>query len=453
MAHKPEQGPSAEPVRGPRARAERYRPVWPGEPGRHPFTRGVHGSTCTGRPWTTRQHMGSGTVVEAGARHRQLIANGATELSVAFDLPTRRGYDSDMPPARGEVGVAGVAVDSVDDMRVLFGGVPLDRVSTSLEICAPAAVLLLLYQLVGEEQGVVGTELAGAVHNDILEEYVAGGTGIFPPGPSLRLVADTLAYCRTEIPRWTAISVSGDRMARAGASPAEEVAFTLSNGIEYVRAAVAAGTAVDLVAPRLSFSFAARSTLLEEVATLRAARRIWARVMRERLAARDPRSWLLRSTARQYGADLVTATADPFTGSCVVESMTHDIESAAQQVMGAVRKSGGALAAIERGFWTRDTAQDFRAGETEHGGARRQAGTAGPVDPAVETRQAERIAKLRAWREDRRVRDGMNRMRTAATGAGNVLHPMKDALAAGATVGEVCDALREVWGTYTPADT
>src|SRR5579859_6101959 len=252
-----------------------------GEPGRYPFTRGVYPTMYTERPWTMRQYAGFGTAAESNARYKQLLANGTMGLSVAFDLPTQMGYDSDDPVAAGEVGKVGVAIDSIEDMRTLFGGIPLDRVSTSMTINAPASILLLLYQLVGEEQGVAPAALTGTIQNDILKEYIARGTYIFPPEPSLRLVADVFGYCKREIPKWNTISISGYHMAEAGATPAQEIAFTLADGVAYVRAALESGLDVDEFAPRLSFFFVARTTLLEEVAKFRAARRIWARVMRD----------------------------------------------------------------------------------------------------------------------------------------------------------------------------
>src|SRR5438094_2228531 len=261
-----------------------------GEPGEYPYTRGVYPTMYTKRPWTMRQYAGFGTAAESNARYHQLLANGTMGLSVAFDLPTQMGYDSDDPVAHGEVGKVGVAIDSVEDMRMLFDGIPLDGVSTSMTINAPAAVLLLLYQLVGEEHGVAASALTGTIQNDVLKEYIARGTYIYPPKPSLRLVTDTFRYCRAEIPRWNTISISGYHMAEAGATPAQEVAFTLANAKEYVRAALASGLAVDEFAPRLSFFFVARTTLLEEVEKFRAARRLWARFMNEDYMAEDRRS-------------------------------------------------------------------------------------------------------------------------------------------------------------------
>src|SRR3954453_18582187 len=363
----------------------------------------------TRRPWTMRQYAGFGTAAESNARYHQLLAHGTMGLSVAFDLPTQMGYDSDDAVAHGEVGKVGVAIDSIDDMRMLFDGIPLDKVSTSMTINAPAAVLLLLYQLVAEEQGVPGPALTGTIQNDILKEYIARGTYIFPPKPSLRLVSDTFAYCQAEIPRWNTISISGYHMAEAGATPVQEIAFTLANAKEYIRAAVASGLAVDRFGPRLSFFFVARTTLLEEVAKFRAARRIWAQIMREEFGATNPKAQMLRFhtqtagvqlTAQQPEVNLVrvttqaiaailggtqslhtnsfdeaialptekaarlavrtqqvlanetdlTATVDPFAGSYAVESMTDEVEEQALALMAKLEDLGGAVAAIEHGF-------------------------------------------------------------------------------------------------------
>jgi len=384
-----------------------------GEPGDYPYTRGVYPTMYTQRPWTMRQYAGFGTAAESNARYRQLLAAGTMGLSVAFDLPTQMGYDSDDPVAHGEVGKVGVAIDSIEDMRRLFADIPLDKVSTSMTINAPASVLLLLYQLVAEEQGVPGDRLNGTIQNDVLKEYIARGTYIFPPKPSLRLVADTFAYCGNEIPRWNTISISGYHMAEAGATPAQEIAFTLADGVEYVRAALAAGLAVDDFAPRLSFFFVARTTLLEEIAKFRAARRLWARLMRDEFGAKDPKSWMLRFhtqtagvqlTAQQPEVNLVrvavqglgavlggtqslhtnsydeaialptekaarlalrtqqvlayetdlTATVDPFAGSYVIEAMTDEVEAAATELFERVFEHGSAVAAIEAGFQKRE---------------------------------------------------------------------------------------------------
>ncbi|MYS46313.1 methylmalonyl-CoA mutase, partial [Streptomyces sp. SID5998] len=428
------------------------------------------------------------------------------------------------PLAHGEVGKVGVAIDSIDDMRVLFDGIPLDRVSTSMTINAPAALLLLLYQLVAEEQGVSADKLTGTIQNDVLKEYIARGTYIFPPKPSLRLTADIFKYCRAEIPKWNTISISGYHMAEAGASPVQEIAFTLADGVEYVRTAVAAGMDVDDFAPRLSFFFVARTTILEEVAKFRAARRIWARVMREEFGARNPKSWMLRFHTQTAGVQLtaqqpevnlvrvavqalaavlggtqslhtnsfdeaialptdksarlalrtqqvlahetdVTATVDPFAGSYAVETLTDRVEAAALDLMGRVEDLGGAVAAIERGFQKGEIERSaYRVARETDSGERVVVGVNRfrldeeepyeplRVDPAIEARQAERLAALRAGRDGRAVEAALAALKKAAGDEDNVLYPMKEALRARATVGEVCGALREVWGSHVPAD-
>ena len=281
-----------------------------GQPGAYPYTRGVYPTMYTKRPWTMRQYAGFASATESNRRFQQLIEAGTTGLSVAFDLPTQMGYDSDAAIAHGEVGKVGVAIDSIDDMRRLFDGIPLGEVSTSMTINAPAAMLLVLYQMAGEEQGTSPAALTGTIQNDVLKEYIARGTYIYPPRPSLRLVADSFAYCRKEMPRWNTISISGYHMAEAGATPVQEIAFTLANAREYVRAAIAAGLAVDEFAPRLSFFFVARTTLLEEVAKFRAARRLWARIMRDEFAAADPRSQMLRFHTQTAGVQLTAQQPD-----------------------------------------------------------------------------------------------------------------------------------------------
>src|SRR6202044_1172506 len=404
-----ESGLPIEPVYGPGQPAGFNPAEKLGPPGHYPFTRGVYPTMYTTRPWTMRQYAGSPPGEDSTRRYHELIEAGTTGLSVAFDLPTQMGYDSDAPAAHGEVGKVGVAIDSVDDMRVLLHGIPLGEVSTSMTINAPAALLLLLYQLVAEEQGVPATALTGTIQNDILKEYIARGTYIYPPVPSLRLVADTFAYCRAEIPRWNTISISGYHMAEAGATPVQEIAFTLANAREYVNAALQAGLKVDDFAPRLSFFFVARTTLLEEVAKFRAARRMWARMMKDEFRAQDPRSQMLRFHTQTAGVQLtaqqkevnlsrvtiqalaavlggtqslhtnsydeaialpsekaarlalrtqqviayetdVTKTVDPFAGSYAIESMTAGIEAAARELIQAVEDRGGAVAAIDQGF-------------------------------------------------------------------------------------------------------
>ncbi len=524
MSGRTESGTPFETVYGPEALAGFDPATALGEPGAYPYTRGVYPSMYTTRPWTMRQYAGFGTATESNARYLELIGHGTTGLSVAFDLPTQMGMDSDAPLAAGEVGKVGVAIDSIEDMRTLFGGIPLGEVSTSMTINAPAAVLLLLYQLVAEEQGVDPATLTGTIQNDVLKEYIARGTYIYPPGPSLRLVSDTFAYCREHLPRWNTISISGYHMAEAGATPAQEVAFTLADGIAYVEAAISAGLAVDDIAPRLSFFFVSRTTLLEEVAKFRAARRVWARVMRDRFGATDPKSLMLRFHTQTAGVQLtaqqpevnlvrvavqalaavlggtqslhtnsfdealalpspkaarlalrtqqvlayetdVTKTVDPFAGSYVMESLTDDVEAEVDRLMAAVAERGGAVAAIEDGFQKREIersayqiAQQVDAGERVVVGVNRFAlDTEDPyeplrADPAIEATQSARLARLRAERDDAEVEQALLDIAAAAKGTDNVLPPLKRALAARATVGEVCDALRAVWGTYQPSD-
>jgi methylmalonyl-CoA mutase N-terminal domain/subunit len=495
-----------------------------GAPGEYPFTRGVYPSMYTGRPWTMRQYAGFGTAKESNERYKQLVANGTGGLSVAFDLPTQMGHDSDSAIAHGEVGKVGVAIDSIEDMRLLFDGLPLDEVSTSMTINAPAALLLLMYQLVAEENGVPGDKITGTIQNDVLKEYIARGTYIYPPAQSLRLITDIFAYCKTEVPKWNSISISGYHMAEAGATPAQEIAFTLADGIEYVRAAVKAGLDVDDFAARLSFFFVSRTTILEEVAKFRAARRIWAQVMRDEFGAENPKSQMLRFHTQTAGVQLtaqqpevnlvrvaiqglaavlggtqslhtnsfdealalpseksarlalrtqqviayetdVTKTVDPFAGSYVMEALTDDVEAEARKLMDQVEEMGGAVAAIERGFQKNEIekaayqiARDIDSGERIVVGVNRFASEKEDpfeglrVDPAIEEQQAERLAKLRAERDQDEVDRQLAALVEAAGGDGNVLYPMKEALRAKATVGEVCNALRDVWGVYVPPD-
>ena len=495
-----------------------------GEPGAFPFTRGIYPTMYIKRPWTMRQYAGFSTAADSNRRYHQLIQAGTTGLSVAFDLPTQMGFDSDAPQARGEVGKVGVAIDSIEDMRLLLDGIPLDEVSTSMTINAPAAILLLLYQLVAAEQGVSAGQITGTIQNDILKEYIARGTYIYPPQPSLRLVADTFAYCRQEIPRWNTISISGYHMAEAGATPVQEIAFTLADAKEYVRAALAAGMAVDDFAPRLSFFFVARTTVLEEIAKFRAARRLWARIMRDEFGATDPKSQMLRFHTQTAGVQLtaqqpevnlarvtlqalaavlggtqslhtnsydeaialpsekaarlalrtqqvlawetdLTATVDPFAGSYAIESMTTDIEEQAEALMARVADYGGAVAAIEQGFQKAEIERSaYRIAQQIDSGERKVVGVNAfvtpddepyeplRVDPAIEQQQAERLAELRARRDAAEVRRRLDEVRRAAAGTDNLLYPLREALAALATVGEVCDALREVWGVYQPPD-
>src|SRR5712691_8414112 len=397
-----ESGEPIEPVYGPDALHAFDPAVDLGEPGSYPFTRGIYPTMYVTRPWTMRQYAGFSTAADSNRRYHQLIGAGTTGLSVAFDLPTQMGYDSDAPQARGEVGKVGVAIDSIEDMRALLEGISLDTVSTSMTINAPAAIMLLLYQLVAEEQGTPAGRLSGTIQNDILKEYIARGTYIYPPGPSLRLVADTFAYCGKEIPRWNTISISGYHMAEAGATPAQEIAFTLANAMEYVRSAIASGLNVDDFGPRLSFFFVARTTLLEEIAKFRAARRIWAKIMRDEFGARDPKSQMLRFHTQTAGVQLtaqqpevnmarvtiqalaavlggtqslhtnaydeaialpsqkaarlalrtqqviaaetdLTSTVDPLAGSYAIESMTAEVAGRAAELIARIEEMGGAV--------------------------------------------------------------------------------------------------------------
>ena len=495
-----------------------------GAPGAYPFTRGVYPSMYTGKPWTMRQYAGFGTAKESNERYRHLVAQGTGGLSVAFDLPTQMGYDSDDPVAAGEVGKVGVAIDSLEDMRVLFDQIPLDQVSTSMTINAPAAVLLLMYQLVAEENGIPGGAITGTIQNDVLKEYIARGTYIYPPKQSLRLITNIFEYCRAEIPKWNTISISGYHMAEAGASPTQEIAFTLADGIEYVRAAVESGQDVDDFAPRLAFFFVSRTTLLEEVAKFRAARRIWADVMKNQFGAKNPKSQMLRFHTQTAGVQLtaqqpevnlvrvavqglaavlggtqslhtnsfdeaialptvkaatlalrtqqvlayetdITATVDPFAGSYVVEAMTDEVEKGARELMAKVEELGGAVAAIEVGFQKSEIeksaysiAMGIDSGERIVVGLNKfQAATEEKydplrVDPQIEVDQRARLKDLRARRDQGAVDAALEALKKAAEGSDNVLYPLKDALRALATVGEVSNALRDVWGIYSPQE-
>ena len=495
-----------------------------GAPGEFPYTRGVYPSMYTGRPWTMRQYAGFGTAKESNERYRHLVDQGTGGLSVAFDLPTQMGYDSDDPIASGEVGKVGVAIDSLEDMRILFDEIPLDSVSTSMTINAPASVLLLLYALVAEEKGIDGAKLTGTIQNDVLKEYIARGTYIYPPAHSLRLITNIFEYCKTELPRWNTISISGYHMAEAGATPVQEIAFTLANGVEYVRAAVAAGLAVDDFAPRLAFFFVSRTTLLEEVAKFRAARRIWAHLMADEFGAKDPKSLMLRFHTQTAGVQLtaqqpevnlvrvavqglaavlggtqslhtnsydeaialptvkaatlalrtqqvlayetdVTATVDPFAGSYVVEAMTDEVERGALALMAQVQERGGAVAGIEQGFQKSeiersayafalgvDSGERVVVGLNRYRSASEERYEPLRVDPSIEADQRERLRVLREKRDGAAVDRALTALKEAAAGDANVLPPMRTALRELATVGEVCGALREVWGVYSPQE-
>jgi methylmalonyl-CoA mutase N-terminal domain/subunit len=491
-------------------------------PGEAPFTRGLYPSMYRGRLWTMRQYAGMGTAAETNARFRYLLEHGQTGLSVAFDLPTQMGLDSDHPRAEGEVGRTGVAIDSVEDMARLFEGIPLDRVSTSMTINATAPILLLLYELVAEEQGIAASELEGTVQNDLLKEYAARGTYIYPPKPSMRLITDLFAYCGERIPKWNTISISGYHMREAGATAVQEVAFTLANGIAYVQAALDAGLEVDVFAPRLSFFFACHMHFFEEIAKFRAARRLWARIMIERFGAKDPRSLMLRFHTQTGGATLtaqqpqnnivrtaieavaavlggtqslhtnsfdealalpteeaakialrtqqvigyetgVPNVADPFGGSYYVESLTAEVERRALEYLGTIDRMGGAVAAIEQGYVQDEIHESaFRVQRAVESGDRVIVGVnrfEEPVERPVQiqhiaeeevARQAERLRALRAARDAGAVERALAEVEDAARGTTNLLPPMKEALQARATLGEVSDVLRGVFGEHRP---
>jgi methylmalonyl-CoA mutase N-terminal domain/subunit len=498
-----------------------------GFPGEYPFTRGVQPTMYRGRLWTMRQYAGYATAEESNARYRYLLAQGQTGLSVAFDLPTQLGYDADDPLASGEVGKVGVSISSLDDMRVLFNGIPLDQISTSMTINAPAAILLAMYIAVAKEQGVDPKRLRGTVQNDILKEYIARGTYIFPPRPSMRLVTDLIRYCATEVPEWNTISISGYHIREAGSTAVQEVAFTLANGIAYVQAAIEAGLDVDAFAPRLSFFFNAHNDFLEEVAKFRAARRLWARIMRERFGAKDPRSCMLRFHTQTAGCTLtaqqpelnvirvtlqalaavlggtqslhtnsldealwlpteesvrialrtqqiiahesgVANTVDPLAGSYVVEYLTNEIECQAQAYIEKIDAMGGVLVAIERGYIQQEIADAaYRYQQAVEKGERIVVGVNAyqiaeearrlkrlVVDPAVEARQRERLAALRARRDAERVSAMLARVEAAARAPDQMLMPLFiAAVEADCTLGEICGVLRRVWGEYRPPAT
>src|SRR6266851_271328 len=457
MGRESESGLPVEPVYGP-GQPEGFDPeVELGQPGGYPFTRGIYPAMYTARPWTMRQYAGFATAAESNERYHQLIEAGTTGLSVAFDLPTQMGYDSDAPAARGEVGKVGVAIDSIDDMRTLLRGIPLGTVSTSMTINAPAAVLLLLYQLVAEEQGVPSDALTGTIQNDILKEYIARGTYIYPPQPSLRLVADTFAYCREQIPRWNTISISGYHMAEAGATPVQEVAFTLANAKEYARAAIRSGLAVDEFAPRLSFFFVARTTLLEEIAKFRAARRLWANIMRNEFSAADPRSQMLRFHTQTAGVQLTAQQPEVNLARVTIQALAAVLggtQSLHTNSYDEAISLPSQKAEIERSAY--QVTREIDAGERVVVGVNKFT-TDGEepyqllrADAAIEHDQARRLAVLRGSRDQGEFERRIDELKKAAAGSQNMLYPLREALRARATVGEVCDALRDVWGVYRP---
>ncbi|MBI4551265.1 MAG: methylmalonyl-CoA mutase family protein [Candidatus Latescibacteria bacterium] len=491
-----------------------------GFPGQYPFTRGVQPTMYRGRLWTMRQYAGFGSAEETNARYRYLLSQGQTGLSVAFDLPTQIGYDADHPLAQGEVGRTGVAISDLDDMRRLFQDIPLDRVSTSLTINATAAVLVALYVAVAEEQGLSPSALAGTVQNDILKEYIARGTFIYPPVHSMRLVTDLIRYCADSMPRWNPISISGYHIREAGATAVQEVAFTLANGLAYVRATIAAGLNVDAFAPQLSFFFNAHNHLFEEVAKFRAARRLWARLMREQVGAKSPRSWMLRFHTQTGGSTLtaqqpennivrvalqalaavlggtqslhtngrdealslpteesatialrtqqviayetgVPDTIDPLAGSYYVESLTTEIERRVEEYLRMIDGMGGSLGAIERGFFQEEISRSayeyqkaIERGDQVIVGVNRfvdddeEPADIPALDPVVESRQVERVAAFKRGRDQRAARAALERLVAAAKTEANLMPFIIEAVKRSATLGEVCDALRGVFGEY-----
>ena len=491
-----------------------------GYPGQYPYTRGIYPSLYRSRPWTMRQYAGFGTAEESNARFRYLLERGQTGLSVAFDLPTQLGLDSDHPLCRGEVGRVGVAIDSLEDMEALFKDIPLERVSTSMTINATAAILLALYLAVAEKQGADLRKLSGTVQNDILKEYIARGTYIYPLGPAMRIVTDIFAFCHECAPEWNTISISGYHIREAGSTAVQEVAFTLANAAAYVQAAVGRGLPVDDFAPRLSFFLNAHNDLLEEVAKFRAARRLWARLMRERFKAQNPRSCMFRfhtqtagstMTAQQPDVNIVrvtlqalaavlggtqslhtnardealalptetsalialrtqqiiaaesgvTNTIDPLAGSYAVEKLTSQVEGGAKEYLRKIEAMGGTLRAIENGYVQREIQQ--AAYEYQKAIERNERVVVGVnqyveeghvplpilrIDPEIEPAQVERLRKLRARREASGVQAALCRVEETARSEQNLMPAILEAVKAYATVGEISDALRRVFGEY-----
>jgi methylmalonyl-CoA mutase N-terminal domain/subunit len=493
-----------------------------GFPGEYPFTRGVQPTMYRSRFWTMRQYAGFATAEETNQRFRYLLDQGQTGLSVAFDLPTQMGYDSDAPEAAGEVGRVGVPISSLADMEVLLDGLPLDEVSTSMTINSTAAILLALYVAAAEKRGVARERISGTTQNDILKEYIARGTWIYPPGPSMRLVTDIFEFCAAELPRWNTISISGYHMREAGATAAQELAFTLADAIAYCEAAVGRGLPIDEFAGRLSFFFAAWSELFEEVAKFRAARRMWARIVRDRFGAKNERSMMCRFHVQTAGSSLtaqsidnnvvrttiqalsavlggaqslhtnardealalpteesarlalrtqqilahesgVTETPDPLAGSYYIESLTSQLEAAAQEYLDEIDAAGGTLAAIEAGFQQRQiqesayrVQQAIEAGDQIVVGVNRfrdEAGMSVPppiqrIDPDGERRQIERVQRVRAERDGAAWEAALQRLEERARSGENLMPPLIDAVKAYATVGEISDRLRTAWGEH-----
>ncbi|ACY16189.1 acyl-CoA mutase large subunit family protein [Haliangium ochraceum] len=493
-----------------------------GAPGAYPYTRGIRETMYRGRNWTMRQYAGFGTAAESNQRYHYLLSQGSKGLSVAFDLPTQMGRDSDHAMSRGEVGRVGVAIDSLEDMRVLLDRLPLDQISTSMTINATAATLLALYVAVADERGIARSALRGTIQNDILKEYIARGTYIYPPAGSMRLITDTFTFCNAEVPQWNTVSISGYHIREAGADAVQEVAFTLADGITYVETALAAGLDVDDFAPRLSFFFNVHNNFLEEVAKFRAARRMWARIMKERFGAKKPKSWLLRFHSQTAGVTLqaqqplvnvcrvtlqalasvlggtqslhtnsydealglpteesarlalrtqqviahesgVTDFIDPFAGSYAIESLTDRIERDARAYLAKIDELGGVIPAIEQGYMQREIQrrayEHQRAVETRAkivvGVNEFQQQEEAPVDiaaidPELERAQVERLSALRARRDAAETERALKNLGDAARGSDNLLPAILGAVKAMATVGEIADVMREIYGEYQP---
>ncbi|MDQ6835275.1 MAG: methylmalonyl-CoA mutase family protein [Actinomycetota bacterium] len=491
-----------------------------GEPGQYPFTRGVHPDMYRKQLWTMRQYAGYASAKESNERYRYLLSKGSTGLSMAFDLPTQLGLDSDDPRCLGEVGRTGVAIDTIDDMRTAFDQIPLDQVSTSMTINAPASVLLLLYELVGEEQGVASEALRGTTQNDILKEYVARGNYIYPPEGAIRLTTDLFAYCNERVPKWNTVSISGYHFREKGCSAVQEVAFTLANGIAYVQAALDAGLEIDRFAPRLAFFFNGHNNVFQEVAKFRAARRMWAQIMRERFGAQDERSWKLRFHTQTGGVTLTAQqpenniirvalqgfaavcggtqslhtngfdealalpteraarialrtqqiigyesgaadTVDPFAGSYFVEALTEEIESRASELIAKIDQLGGSVEAIE--FMTNEIEESafgyherYRIEQDVVVGVNRfvedsvEVTDILRVDPESERSQLDRLKAFKADRDQDLVQSRLEEVRQCARGTDNLLPVLRQALKDRCSMGEVCAALRDVFGDYRP---
>ncbi len=491
-----------------------------GEPGDFPYTRGVHREMYRKQIWTMRQYAGYASARESNERYRYLLSKGSTGLSMAFDLPTQLGLDSDNPRCLGEVGRTGVAIDTIDDMRTAFDGIPLDQVSTSMTINAPASCLLLLYELVGEEQGVPSEKLRGTTQNDVLKEYIARGNYIYPPEPTMRLTTDLFEYCHERVPRWNTISISGYHFREKGCSAVQEVAFTLSSGIAYVQAAIERGLSVDEFAPRLAFFFNGHNNVFQEVAKFRAARRMWAQIMRERFGATNPKAMMLRFHTQTGGVTLtaqqpennivrvalqgfaavcggtqslhtngfdealalpseraakialrtqqilaaesgVADTVDPFAGSYLVESLTDEIEQRAQELIAKVDELGGSVNAIE--FITHEIdesawgyqeryriGQDIVVGVNAYEEDEIEVPDLLRVDPESEREQVERLVRFKAERDQELVERRLEELRVLARGNENLLGGIRQALKDRCSLGEVCGAMQDVFGQYTP---